>query len=283
MAACLLCVFFISTAGIVVDLLKTEADGTFQNSLSKAETVSMLEAFLAAKNALEGANVTYWMNGGTLLGSYRHHGPIPWDDDIDLLVRGADKPAAYKALTALAPQYQLYVYLGDIYQPTAWRFYPSDGARIRVHTFWSGWRFPMVDLMFYQENSTHVWSESYDNEQWPKSNIFPLQLRPFGDLWAPSPCDVLGHLLVDYPNLTECQTTKISHRTYRWKARVKAVECSQLEGLHPFVHREQGQEGGMARESLMMGRDTIQQVTLTTGCRPSKDIKTDKRDPSVLL
>ena len=40
-------------------------------------------------------NVTYFMNGGTLLGSYRHHGRIPWDDDVDLMVNSSEKRLIY--------------------------------------------------------------------------------------------------------------------------------------------------------------------------------------------
>ena len=46
----------------------------------------MLELLSAVTGALEHAAVKYALDCGTLIGSYRHHCLIPWDDDLDILV-----------------------------------------------------------------------------------------------------------------------------------------------------------------------------------------------------
>ena len=48
------------------------------------------ELMLFFDNVCKKHNIEYWMDYGTLLGSYRHEGLIPWDDDLDVGMMRAD-------------------------------------------------------------------------------------------------------------------------------------------------------------------------------------------------
>ena len=48
-------------------------------------------------------NINYWMLGGTQLGAVRHHGFIPWDDDMDFGVMQKDFPRMMKCMEQQLP------------------------------------------------------------------------------------------------------------------------------------------------------------------------------------
>lgn len=60
-----------------------------------------LKMMKMVKQICEKENLTYFMIGGTLLGSIRHNGFIPWDDDVDLAMPRDD----YEKFLKVAEKY----------------------------------------------------------------------------------------------------------------------------------------------------------------------------------
>ena len=71
-------------------------DLTHLNELQKAE----LNVFKAFVKVCDDNNLKYYITGGSLLGSVRHKGFIPWDDDIDIVMTRKD----YEKFKQIAPQ-----------------------------------------------------------------------------------------------------------------------------------------------------------------------------------
>jgi len=213
-------------------------------------------------------NVTYFMNGGTLLGSYRHHGRIPWDDDIDLMLNSSEKQLIWRSLTALKPDYGLFL-SGYIDSPYHWKVYPRrHGRTVLLKPF----RWPFVDLLFFLENETHLCNESpwWRDECWPRSIVFPLRRRPFGSFHIPAPCDLQRAVAVDY-DTSVCVSRGWSH-VYDvptpWRS--VTVPCVTLAHRHPMVVRSSAASytgpHQVIAESLMLGNHTLHTIILNNGC-----------------
>ncbi|XP_013386528.1 uncharacterized protein LOC106156013 [Lingula anatina] len=224
----------------------------FQQQVSQSEKELLMEMLAVLDRACSKHNITYLLYGGSLLGSYRHHDLIPWDDDVDLLFNIQEKAILFKALSQFAPEY----------------YVNKAGPRLKFFSKNSNfttkysWRWPYLDLHFYKENQTHIWDSSYEfrNYIYKKSNVFPLHRRPFGNVYANAPYDSYAVLRKTYKS-SKCQTYFYSHKKeVGTSARMRVIPCEDLSDLIPFVHRTSVDFGIGVKETLKLGQETLQVV-----------------------
>lgn len=95
------------------------------------------EAFQAIAEALNRANIAWWVDCGTLLGTYRYGGVIPWDCDIDIALLLPDFDNVVSALSSLDP---------SLYTVQDWsgRSRPKSYLKVACHK-----KAAVLDLYFF--------------------------------------------------------------------------------------------------------------------------------------
>lgn len=205
---------------------------SFQPGLSHDERQIMFMLFQTFVRACAKFNVTFFLYGGSLLGSYRHHDIIPWDDDIDVMLNTSQRDSLRLALSFSRDQFDLYCPAGQ-----RWKFSWIKSSTLSHKSF----RWPYIDVFFFSENVTHIFDQSpeYRNTfAYPKEDIFPLRFHPFAGAMLPVPCKIKSVVERTYsPSL--CTSSKYSHKleSSTPKSSWVTVPCNRLYSFYHFANR----------------------------------------------
>ena len=84
-------------------------DGFYVSAEMKHAWAAQLEVLNDVDKACKENGIQYFAEWGTLLGAVRHHGFIPWDDDMDICMKRPDFNKFVKNVKNIMPEgYQIY-------------------------------------------------------------------------------------------------------------------------------------------------------------------------------
>jgi len=161
-------------------------------SILDIEDVNILyHLFYIITYELKKNNIKYIILGGTLLGSIRHRGLIPWDDDVDIGIIDKTDEEIYILLNNILNKYGLII--KKSIRGTLVKVQSPKSNRINIDLF------PLI-----KQNNIYKFLPPYDkiykNEWFYENELYPIKQYKFGKLQVYGPNKAINYLNRAYPN-----------------------------------------------------------------------------------
>jgi len=154
-------------------------------------TLELYQLMKDVDQVLTHYNIPYWVDGGTLIGTIRHAGLIPWDDDLDICIDIFYLPIVNK--------------LKPLFENLGYKFvnYDSFGcAQIKIDKTW-------LDIIYTKQQSNKISYALADPAKWAlrknepffiyDHELYPLKRYPFGNFTVLGPNNPYPYLRWLYP------------------------------------------------------------------------------------
>ena len=194
-------------------------------------------------------DITYVMVDSTLLGSYVTHDVLPWDDDLDLLIRKSDKNKIVSLLqdTKKFPDHKVVIAKASSWNPERMKIYNVNSPPAGKMS----WGWPFADITYIVEDDSRVWAAdaSFNVE---RSDFYPLHSRPLFGLWFPAPRNPRLLLRRHYTKFA-CHSRTWNHKMEK-RQKLSSIDCAEMEEYYPVVHRV-SYKGGISESLKMKGSE----------------------------
>lgn len=178
-----------------IDISNTNIIKVSHHILSQIEVNELYLLMFNLDKIFKQLGIEYFIISGTLLGSYRHSGLMPWDDDIDIgIMDQYDSILQSKIFKELLQKNNMKI---TNYKEI------SFGYKI----FLNNKEFPFIDIFIYEKQINNsnkiIFKYDYPKITWPNeyfyyAELYPLKNYNFGPIQLPGPQNAYKYIKRSY-------------------------------------------------------------------------------------